>query len=127
MFGNSNYSPRPFGVGPALNGNALHDIGALAHSGAFKPQFRDSLNPNEDQSHHFAAYLELSTMTGKTAAEIYAWYSDGRHNQGPNKDQDNQGDVRLGDAAAEIGGMLHDKTLKPSEVGDWIRENICKP
>jgi RHS repeat-associated protein len=127
MFGNSNYSPRPFGVGPALNGNALHDIAALAHSGAFKPQFRDSLNPNEDQSHHFAAYLELSTMTGKTAAEIYAWYSDGRHNQGPNKDQDNQGDVRLGDAAAEIGGMLHDKTLKPSEVGDWIRENICNP
>jgi hypothetical protein len=87
-------------AGPHLNANLAHDEEADSYPGAFQSKYRDSLSPNDDQSHHFAAFVELGTFVGKTVAAGYAEYLDGRHNQKPNGDPggnlSNPGDVRLG-------------------------------
>ena len=106
----------------------MNDAAAVSYPGAFKPEYRDSLNPNEDQSHHFAAFVELGTFSGKFAADEYAYILDGRHIKGEHgEDLYNPNDVNLGRAGAELGGMLKSGAKKTNEVGPWIRDHICNP
>jgi hypothetical protein len=38
----------------------------------------------------------------------------------------NQGDINLGSIAASWGSQVADGTLKPGQLGNKIRDNLCK-
>jgi hypothetical protein len=120
--GNSNYNPVMFGVGPPVS-SGPGDAAALNYPGAFMPTFRDSLSRKQDQSHHFAAFLEISVILGSPVAMATAVAIDISPLNG--------GDIRLGLAAATLGGLLRDGPLNGgltvSQVGDCVRKNICNP
>jgi hypothetical protein len=40
-------------------------------------------------------------------------------------DPENQGDVRLGLAAGDLANLVKNGLLNLSQVGAWIRKNIC--
>src|SRR5437899_2412629 len=80
--GNTNYTPTMFGVGPHLTGDPVQDAAARSYPGAFRPEFRDSLSGNQDQSHHFAAFLEIGVLKSPSFAWDLAVAIDARpHNQ----------------------------------------------
>jgi hypothetical protein len=119
-FGNTNWQPTPFGVGPTTGTNGQPTPQDLNHPGAFQPQFRDSLHPAEDQSHHFAAFVELGAVTGSSGiTDAYAYLLD--------RNPLNEGDIRLGMMGGALGSSLTDGQVELSDVGKWIREFICNP
>ena len=118
-FGNHNWTPDNFGVGPSTGPGGKPTPQDLVYPGAFKPQFRDSLNPAEDQSHHFAAFVELGAIAGSTATDQYAYLLDRKPR--------NEGDIRLGAMGGLLGALLRDGELPVLDAGKWIREFICNP
>jgi hypothetical protein len=83
----------------------------------FKDEYIDTRRPNEDQTHHFGAYLSagINDQQGAAFGHILG-----------DAAQRNWGDRRLGIAARNIGTALR---LDPSllrTIGKRIRKNICK-
>src|SRR6266478_1302423 len=117
-FGNTNWSPTPFGVGPTTGPNNTPTPQDLVYPGAFQPQFRDSLHPDEDQSHHFAAFVELGADTGSDGlTDLYADLLD--------RSPRNDGDISLGMIGGVLGAGLTTGLIELSDVGKWIRQFIC--
>jgi len=117
-FGNRNWTPTQFGVGPTTGPGNTPTQQDLAYPGAFQPQFRDSLHPAEDQSHHFAAFVELGAVTGSAlVTDQYAYFLD--------RNPRNEGDIRLGSMGGLLGALLGDGEVSVSDAGKWIREFIC--
>ncbi len=85
----------------------------------FKDEFKDSNRPNEDQTHHFAAYLstgindQLAAATAHQAQDVALQLNVG------------DGGV-LGEIAYSIGEQLRKDPKKLENIGATIRKYICK-
>jgi hypothetical protein len=91
----------------------------LNYPGAFLPKFRDSLSPDQDQSHHFAALFEIGVVLTPEIAKAVAISID--------VDPKNTGDVGLGLAAGDLIKLVKTGKLDLSQIGNWILKNICNP
>jgi hypothetical protein len=73
--------------------------------GGFRPEFIDSIDPNEDQTHHFAGYFNAGILGRSLAAFAHKWKTD-------YLDADNKGDRALGDLAYAMGASLNTQSVK---------------
>ena len=104
------------------SGNQLVYLGNnYGQASGFQTQYQDSISPSQDQGHHFAAFLQIGywyeATVGSWAAVAYE-NLEGTSN--------NTGDMNLGAKAAQLGAGLSSGAIKPGQVADWIRQNICK-
>jgi hypothetical protein len=137
-FNNTNWTPAHYGVGPVTGADGKPTPADLAFPGAFRQEYRDSLEPGADQTHHLAAFIEMGTLAtyyggiaGEAGARVgYATTVEYAHqiDDFPNDPtKDNPGDVRLGEQGAIIGYGLGTGALTPGEVGSYIRFFLCNP
>jgi hypothetical protein len=90
-----------------------HYVGASG----FKPEYKDSEHPEQDQTHHFSAHLSLG-INGRSITNFVR------------NVRDNQGDANLGQAAHEMGAGLkaaadNNKVSDLISVGYRIRNKFC--
>lgn len=86
----------------------------------FAKQYQDS-NPNADQTHHFAAFLQIGYSFGSAAGSSIAKLYE-RLEGTPG----NAGDIALGSIAAQIGSELGNGSLLPENLGERINNDLCK-
>jgi hypothetical protein len=93
--------------GPRMNSlanmNRARELAAAGNSNSipdryvgptgFKPEYEDSVNPDEDQTHHFSAHVSMG-INGRSVMNF------------ARNALDNQGDANLGEAGYEIGADL---------------------
>jgi RHS repeat-associated protein len=89
------------------------------YKSGFKQDFRDTLIPNSDQGHHFAAFLQFGYKFGSTAASLAS-----SANELANM-LVNRGDIELGKTAGNIGASLSNHDLKLQDLGEYIRNFLC--
>jgi RHS repeat-associated protein len=79
---------------------------ALGGPEGFKKQYKDSLKPEEDQTHHFAGYFNAGVLGRYWQATGHKYGTDyiGK--------EDNQGDRDLGDLAYSMGASLNLKRVR---------------
>ena len=106
---------------PGISGNSTYQaLNASQATSGFQSQFQDQI-PNADQAHHFSAFFQLGFSYGDgVAATAATWWE---KLEGTSA---NVGDVNLGQAAARIGAYVASGVLPASQVGQTIRENLCK-
>ena len=104
------------------SGNQLVYLGNnYGQASGFQTQYQDSISPSQDQGHHFAAFLQIGYWYGAT---VGSWAAVAYENlEGTSN---NTGDMNLGAKAAQLGAGLSSGAIKPGQVADWIRQNICK-
>lgn len=100
-----------------------------SNGSGFKEEFRDTgpePHPiggrDADQTHHFSAYLSMGL---NARYDIYVAGQYGLRFQLKKPKPDNQGDQRLGKVAFEYGSYLRNNPKQLSNIGQWIRDNIC--
>jgi hypothetical protein len=117
--------------GPQMNSlvnmNRARELAAAGNSNSipdryvgptgFKPEYEDSENPDEDQTHHFSAHVSMG-INGRAFTNF------------ARNALDNQGDANLGEAGYEIGAGLTTATKKNqrydlASVGSRIRNKLC--
>jgi RHS repeat-associated protein len=85
----------------------------------FSSSYKDSIAPNSDQAHHFAAFFQLGFNLGSTVGNISAYFVELENGL------TNQGDINLGMAAAALGAQVGSGKLSASQVGNAIRNQLC--
>ncbi|HTA70437.1 MAG TPA: RHS repeat-associated core domain-containing protein [Bryobacteraceae bacterium] len=114
----------PIWAVPGVQGQSGNNLVILGNNpgqtSGFQSQYQDSIFPNQDQTHHFAAFLQLGYSYGILAVPVANLWELLEGTPG------NVGDIALGQAAVKAGAMLANGTLKPSDLADWIRQNICQ-
>ncbi len=103
-------TPTSSGRNPNENRNYQGDSG-------FYSDFRDTLNPGEDQVHHFGAYFSAGLAGHKVMPD--------QHRAGDRGDG-NWGDVRLADQARWLGDYLRRNPNQLNKVGQLIKDSICQ-
>ena len=78
-----------------------------------------------NQSHHFAAFLQVGAHLGfEAGAALAVTFEVGEAAIGFTGI--NYGDIQLGQAAAGLGSALSSGAIKVGDVGKWIRSNLCQ-
>ncbi len=98
--------------------------GSAGQISGFALQYRDGYGStsganNDDQGHHFAAFLQLgfnNSLIGGIAGTAY------EHYEGTS---DNQGDINLANFAANLGAQLKAGSIKPNQVDQIIKSKLC--
>ena len=103
----------------------LKPISFVGKTSGYLPIFQNTPGDNTDQTHHFAAFFEFGYRFGaKAAASIGSLREQLEAIYDPLGL--NEGDIELAVAAGNLGAYLSMGILPPDEVGQAIRENICK-
>jgi hypothetical protein len=111
----------PVNMIPGISGNqnyqALNPNGATS---GFKLQYQDEI-ANADQVHHFAAFFQLGFTYGNSVGMRAAtWWEKLEGTAG------NTGDINLGRIAATIGANVRAGVLPVYQLGQAVRESLCK-
>jgi hypothetical protein len=94
--------------------------GVSGFASKFQDGYGTGAGPNaSDQAHHFAAFFQAGffNLAGATAAAYAFELFEGTPS--------NQGDINLGLAAAALGGLVSSGSVRPSDVGNYIRQGLC--
>jgi hypothetical protein len=86
----------------------------------FAAQYQDE-QPNTDQAHHFAAFLQVGFVYGSAAGDLlaHAWeIMEGT--------PFNTHDMNLGEMAASFGAALKSGLIQAGQLGDEIRKKLCQ-
>ncbi|MCU1265081.1 MAG: hypothetical protein JWM21_1399 [Acidobacteria bacterium] len=98
----------------AKMGAELADKGYFG-TGGFPEKFLDSRIPDQDQTHHFVAFL--SAGINDTTVDLHVSWD---------FLQGNGGDLRLGFAAYHLGQYLRNNRSELKNIGNLIQDNICR-
>jgi hypothetical protein len=108
---------------PLVRTSSEQDVVYLQRSGAgsgYSSQFQNTGSTGEDQGHHFAAFLQVGYWYGLQLGSAAAdWFE--RLQGTPN----NEGDRALGRIAVSFGTAIRSGTLRPGDLGNRIRDEIC--
>lgn len=86
----------------------------------FSASYQDQI-PNADQAHHFAAFFQLGFALGANVASAAAsWWEKLERTPG------NAGDIRLGQAAAQMGAYVRSGVLPVGWLAQTIKSSLCK-
>jgi hypothetical protein len=88
--------------------------------------YRDSLDSNSDQGHHFAAFFQLGFNLGFADGGLSSVFGTALANFVELENGlFNRGDINLAEKAFALGSQVGDKRLLTSQVGQRIRDEIC--
>jgi len=102
---------------PTSSGRNPNGNRSYKGSSGFPSQFLDSINPAEDQVHHFGAYFSAGLANHKFAPN--------QHRK-DDREAGNMGDVRLADQSRRLGEYFRSNPTQLSNVGEIIRRVICR-
>jgi hypothetical protein len=114
----SYFAETPLGFLDTPSSGRNNVLGTRSYQGdsGFPEQFRDTLNPGEDQVHHFGAFFSAGLAGHKLIPDQH---------RGDDREAGNMGDVRLGDQSRRLGDYLRRNPGQLSNVGKLIKDVIC--